>query len=1106
MNAMDKKEQTPLHLASARGLTDTCRKLLESKAKISLRDKNCWSALHHATDGRHYETATLLAKRGIDLNAEEHKHGRTALHICAEKGYFEFVEMLLIRGADLYASGDSFYSKTPLHLACLHGHTETVRILVKRGAMLEALSGFLDQTPLHMACESGHLDCVKVLVENGANLSMIGNRINGSTALHLSAEHGQKDIVKYLVENGANMNQLGRYTTFGTALHVACRFGRTEIACLLVELGTYVDVHDDDRKTPLHVACESSYFDIAFALIDLGADVYTKALNGKTPLDYVRLPTVKANLEANGIKVANEKKRLKVLEDERLEEEARLAAEREEKLMEKIRLEEIELERLAEEKVTFIRLVHAATDISGEKSALLAVAEKYHDQNINTVLVPENGSTALTCACSRAFTDVALMLLDWPGININIADGNGDTPLHHAARVGDVEIVQQLLLLNAKTGLMNKQGKVAANVAKSNFLCEVIRNPSLIKHRISYQEKVMQDIFQKAEEKHLLAIAGGNDSGDELVVGNSCNIYEDEDNVLPIMDTQGAVSAVIPYPLTANKQKSQFLSSPPAVKPLRPSTNNHKLISEETEAFTKGKYGPVPSHFGGCRADLFFGNGDVDYQLTVNADGNLIKPEQSMRVQLITGSTEKVKLILDLYTLQQSYLPSSFDTTEEWCDVKDFLWLLGYSYRLNEGTTEMERDLVDVRSRKYLLYRIARTMDKIQRLFTHQEVLEDYQLDTLKPTSAKFVTSNILPAIGSPSQNQVRVTSSRFNSITTEDLEKICQKELSTDLHGGVAPARPYNVSLIDYLRLIRFSKLLNIIVCHTVSFYEPAECSWRTIMYGSDFDPNSNMDKIELLYRMKCYSKDLRDELLKINSLAMNRDNTRKISSIVANEQNLEQDSLTNVNNYGDFYTTRDTYKYPHEKELSKSSFRKALEKDDSLSGYANEGESLEREAASPRGWQDIITTKTEDLFLNPPRYMRVAVDAIFDAMSVVKCAAEAIYPLDAVRAHLWQHNGRKLMLKRQQERQHSVSFEENESRDNNPATDFSSPTNAKPSKSAKPRSSDKGKKSYHEIALQNKYTAYSSGSITIIFYRLIQIYFLIIISEYDKESTDVP
>jgi hypothetical protein len=114
----------------------------------------------------------------VDLNAEDYKYGRTALHIAAEKGYTEMVTMLLIRGADMYATGDQFYSRTPLHLACIHGHTAVVRVLVKRGADVAVLSGFLDKNPLHLACENGHWEAAEILVNKGMDLDVCGNHVS----------------------------------------------------------------------------------------------------------------------------------------------------------------------------------------------------------------------------------------------------------------------------------------------------------------------------------------------------------------------------------------------------------------------------------------------------------------------------------------------------------------------------------------------------------------------------------------------------------------------------------------------------------------------------------------------------------------------------------------------------------------------------------------------------------------------------------------------------------------------------------------------------------------------------------------------------------------
>lgn len=82
--------------------------------------------------------------------------------------------MLIIRGADLQAAGDAFFSKTPLHLAAINGHRDVALILLQRGADVNALSGLLDKSPLHFAIEKGHFEVVKVLLQYHADPNCLG--------------------------------------------------------------------------------------------------------------------------------------------------------------------------------------------------------------------------------------------------------------------------------------------------------------------------------------------------------------------------------------------------------------------------------------------------------------------------------------------------------------------------------------------------------------------------------------------------------------------------------------------------------------------------------------------------------------------------------------------------------------------------------------------------------------------------------------------------------------------------------------------------------------------------------------------------------------------
>ena len=57
---------------------------------------------------------------------------RTPLHESSREGHLEVTRLLLDRGGDPKAKGDTGY--TPLHLSSHNGHLEVTRLLLERGA------------------------------------------------------------------------------------------------------------------------------------------------------------------------------------------------------------------------------------------------------------------------------------------------------------------------------------------------------------------------------------------------------------------------------------------------------------------------------------------------------------------------------------------------------------------------------------------------------------------------------------------------------------------------------------------------------------------------------------------------------------------------------------------------------------------------------------------------------------------------------------------------------------------------------------------------------------------------------------------------------------
>lgn len=87
----------------------------------------------------------------------------TMLHIAAQKGAIEDVEVLVAAGASVDIPGDLGY--TPLHAAAMGGHLSSVRKLLELGANPLVVNEF-GETPARVAEQLGFAEIVAVLKQN----------------------------------------------------------------------------------------------------------------------------------------------------------------------------------------------------------------------------------------------------------------------------------------------------------------------------------------------------------------------------------------------------------------------------------------------------------------------------------------------------------------------------------------------------------------------------------------------------------------------------------------------------------------------------------------------------------------------------------------------------------------------------------------------------------------------------------------------------------------------------------------------------------------------------------------------------------------------------
>ena len=79
VNAVDKRELTPLHSAAAQGQTEAVRELIRNGACKSEIAGRFGSPLHQATYTGHVKTVVAMIEEGCPVDVENHA-GSTVLH------------------------------------------------------------------------------------------------------------------------------------------------------------------------------------------------------------------------------------------------------------------------------------------------------------------------------------------------------------------------------------------------------------------------------------------------------------------------------------------------------------------------------------------------------------------------------------------------------------------------------------------------------------------------------------------------------------------------------------------------------------------------------------------------------------------------------------------------------------------------------------------------------------------------------------------------------------------------------------------------------------------------------------------------------------------
>ena len=272
IHAEDIQGSTPLTRSIEAGLDMT--KTLINAANINTRDSTGNTPLHIAIYKRApIEQITFLLESGADVNARN-RNGDSPLYIAVQQNNRQAGELLLAAGSDVFAANTANYS--PLRLALSAGGEVQDWLLTSE--VIRAADG-MGNTALHFAAEWRLNNAAEVLLEKGAPIN--SQNTNGETALFSALQSDNAALIKLFIKNGADLSL--RDYLGNTLLHAAVAKEAEQSAALILKAAD-VNAKNLAGKTALHAAAGTGRLNMTKLLLHAKADINASDVTGKTPL------------------------------------------------------------------------------------------------------------------------------------------------------------------------------------------------------------------------------------------------------------------------------------------------------------------------------------------------------------------------------------------------------------------------------------------------------------------------------------------------------------------------------------------------------------------------------------------------------------------------------------------------------------------------------------------------------------------------------------------------------------------------------------------------------------------------------------------------------